>query len=218
MNKTFRHLTLTLGLCLAAVANLCSCDQEDDYIARQLRNADWQGYVGTYYVDRWGLNGSTYETVMQFSSAKDYYTSGRGRELDFDTRYPHSDYAYCTFKWFIVDGEITLIYDDDRWTPLYIIDYHISGSRFNGYIRDYSNRRIRFEFENVAYGDWGYYDRTGSYGGFSNQNYYNSRTAGADGDPVPFIDRTEEARRLSGEADAVSVASGAFARAMRQQP
>lgn len=198
---------------LVSMTAIISCEEEDDYIAQKLRDRDWQGYVGAYYSNRWGLSGSEYATVMRFTSKGSYYTSGRGEELDYDTRSPRYDYAYCTFKWFIVDGEITLIYDDDKWSPIYIIDYSLSDSRFRGYIRDYSSRRIQFDFESGSYGDWGYYKHSGSYGGFSHQQYFRSRTP----DQEPLLDRTEEARQNSGEPEAVSVASGAFARAMMAQ-
>lgn len=213
MKKTI----LLLSMMAAMMATLTSCEEEDDYIAQQLRDCDWQGYVGAYYSNRWGLSGSEYATVMRFTSKGEYYTSGRGEELDYDTRSPRYDYAYCTFKWFIVDGEITLIYDDDKWSPIYIIDYSLTSNRFRGYIRDYSSRRIQFDFESRSYGDWGYYSsRRGSYGGFSHQQYYHSREA-ADAVPTDFIDRSEEARQVSGEPEAVSIASGSFARSMRER-
>ena len=209
MKKTMLFLMM-----LVSMTAIISCEEEDDYIARQLRNRDWQGYVGAYYSNRWGLSGSEFATVMRFTSKGEYYTSGRGEELDFDTRSPRNDYAYCTFKWFIVDGEITLIYDDDKWSPIYIIDYSLSDSRFRGYIRDYSSRRIQFDFDSGNYGDWGYYtNRRGSYGGFSNQQYFRSRTP----DQEFFLDRTEEARQNSGEPTAASHASGSFARAIMSQ-
>ena len=213
MKKT----VLLLSMMAAMMATLTSCDNEDDYIAQQLRNHDWAGYVGAYYSNRWGLSGSEYATVMRFTSKGEYYTSGRGEELDYDTRSPRNDYAYCTFKWFIVDGEITLIYDDDKWSPIYIIDYSLTDTRFRGFIRDYSSRRIQFDFESSSYGDWGYYSsRRGSYGGFSHQQYYHSRET-TDAALTDFIDRTEEARQNSGEPAAVSIASGSFARSMRER-
>lgn len=168
MKKTFLFMVLAATVLTA----FTGCDKEDDYIAQQLRAGDWQGYVGAYYSDRWGLSGTEYATVMRFTSRGNYYTSGRGEELDYDTR-------------------------------------------FRGFIRDYSNRRIQFDFDNVSYGDWSYYsNRLGSYGGFSNQKYFRSRTA-PDAEPATdFIDRTDEARRNSGEPTAVSCASGSFARAI----
>ena len=203
---------------LAAITTLTSCEEDDDYIAQQLRNGDWQGYVGAYYSNRWNLSGSEYATVMHFSSRGEYYTSGRGEELNYNTRSPHRDYAYCTFKWFIVDGEITLIYDDSMWSPIYIVDYGLNSSHFWGYIYDGSNRRIQFDFENSYYDDWGYYGHTGSYGDFYDQNYYWSRTRGVEplaAEGVTRINRTEEVRKATGIEDAVSVASGSFAEAMK---
>ncbi|MBR2236202.1 MAG: hypothetical protein IJ892_14250 [Prevotella sp.] len=206
---------MMLATTLAAMTSLSSCEEEDDYIAQKLREGDWQGYIDTYYSSRWDLRGNTYATVMRFTSKGSYYTSGRGEEVDYDTRSPYNDYAYCTFKWFIVDGDITLIYDDDKWTPLYIVEYGLTESRFSGYIRDISNRRIRFDLENTTYNDWGRYGRIGGYGDFEHQNWYRSRTNMADtSEAVPFLDRTDIARQQSGEQDAVSVASGEFAKAM----
>jgi hypothetical protein len=206
---------MMLATMMAAMTSLSSCEEEDDYIAQKLREGDWQGYIDTYYSSRWDLRGNTYATVMRFTSKGSYYTSGRGEEVDYDTRSPYNDYAYCTFKWFIVDGDITLIYDDDKWTPLYIVEYGLTESRFSGYIRDISNRRIRFDLENTTYNDWGRYGRIGGYGDFEHQNWYRSRTNMADtSEAVPFLDRTDIARQQSGEQDAVSVASGEFAKAM----
>ena len=206
---------MMLATMMAAMTSLTSCEDEDDYIAQKLREGDWQGYIDTYYSSRWDLRGNTYATVMRFTSKGSYYTSGRGEEVDYDTRSPYNDYAYCTFKWFIVDGDITLIYDDDKWTPLYIVEYGLTESRFSGYIRDISNRRIRFDLENTTYNDWGRYGRIGGYGDFEHQNWYRSRTNMADtSEAVPFLDRTDIARQQSGEQDAVSVASGEFAKAM----
>ena len=219
MKKIYYFTMMMLGL--MAIGTLTGCEDEDDYIAQKLRDGSWEGYVGAYYSDRWGLSGTEYSTVMRFTSRSSYYTSGRGEELDYDTRSPYSDYAYCTFKWFIVDGEITLIYDDDRWSPIYIVDYSLGSSWFRGYIYDGSSRRIKFDFENSDYSDWGTYSgRSGSYGGFSSQNYFRSRAetkSVADGDNIPVIDRTDEVRRLSGEPTAVSILSGAFATAFHDR-
>ena len=230
MKKFFSYFMM-FATTMVAMTTLTSCEEEDDYIAQQLRDRDWYGYVGTYYSSRWGLSGNQYATVMRFMSRGSYYTSGRGEELDFDTRSRRNDYAYCTFKWFIVDGEITLIYDDDKWTPLYIIDYHLTTNRFWGYIRDYNNSSLQFDLSGDSTNDWDHaywddYNHTGGYGNFQNQNWYWSRTNGsmtsADDESewqavpseVPVLDRTEQARQQSGNPDAVSIASGVFAEAM----
>lgn len=217
MKKLYSRIML-LATMMAAMMTFTSCEDEDDYIAQQLRDRDWQGTVEAYYSDRWGLSGSTYATVMRFESRGTWYTSGRGYEVDYDTRYPTRDYAYCTFSWCIVEGDIILIYDDDVWSPLYILDYGLTDAHFYGYIRDSSKRRIRFDFDNRAYDGWGNYNRNGGYGDFENQRWFRSRTRTDDvSDDTPFLDRTEQAVKNSGEKDAVSIASGAFARAIENR-
>ncbi len=231
MMKKFGNYLVMLATALVAMTSLSSCEDEDDYIAQQLRDRDWQGYVGSYYSSRWGLTGNQFATVMRFWSRGSYYTSGKGEELDYDTRSRFNDYAYCTFRWFIVDGDITLIYDDDKWSPLYILDYRLNSNRFWGYILDYNNRHLQFDLTSDytdggwAYSDWDDYKgrQTGGYGDFSNQNWYRARTMQNDGEwravPVetPFVDRTAIARQQSGDPTAVSFASGSFAAAMSQQ-
>ena len=114
------NYTRILFVVMAAMAVFTSCTKnEDDYIASSLRSSDWQGKITEYYQNRWGVNGSEYSTVMGFESKDYHYTSGRGYELDYKTSSPKENYAFCTFKWFIVDGDITIIYDDDKWNPTY---------------------------------------------------------------------------------------------------
>ena len=217
MKKFYTYITMlvmTMGM-----FSLTSCDEEDDYIAQQLRGSDWEGVIGTYYNNRWsGLPNAQYETVWHFESRGEYYTSGRGAELNYNVNSPHVNYAYSTFKWFIVDGEITLIYDDDVWTPLYIVDYYLGSTYFRGYIENGSrSTHIRFELESTAYEDWGTYRNTGGYGDFRNQNWYRSRmTRSADvSEDVPFIDRTPLLQAEDG-FQPCSVMSGDFARAAQQ--
>lgn len=196
---------------------LTSCEEEDDYIAQQLRSSDWEGYIGTYYSNRWNISGNEYETVWHFESRGNYYTSGRGAELNYDTRSRYQDYAYCTFKWFIVDGDITIIYDDDKWSPLYIVDYSLNSNRFRGYIYDGTKRKIKFSLESAEFNEWDYYNE-GGFGEFSHQNYFDSRRASfTDAADVPIIDRTEQARLHSGIPDAVSIASGIFAEKIKSR-
>ena len=229
MKKIFTYimlLTLTMGA-------MTSCDSEDQYLADKLRNRDWQGYIGEYYQSYWGLTGNEYATVMRFRSTDPWATSGRGDELDYNTRSPRNDYFYATFKWFIVDGEITLLYDDDKWHPIYIIKYGLSTTNFYGYLWDGTNREIRFDLQAGTYSDWDYYRRNGGYyGSMSNRNYYYSREAIMTDDedammvndgsaqeeqPVLLIDRTDEVRQLTGISDAYSIASGAFAEALSKR-
>lgn len=217
--KKFLSRMMLLATMAAAMTILASCETEDDYIAQQLRSGDWQGYIGAYYSDRWGISGSTYATVMRFESRGEYYTSGRGYELNYNVNSPHYDYACSSFKWFIVDGEITLLYDDDVWTPIYIVDYSLGSTWFRGRIYTPSSQRIQFEFDNVAYDDWDYYrnGHYGSYGDFGNPRYFHSRTDVDHSGDVPFLDRSDIARENSGESDAFSVASGEFAKAIQER-
>ena len=170
------------------------------------------GYTITEYTD------NTYATVMRFESKGSYYTSGRGYELNYNVNSPHYDYACSSFKWFIVDGEITLLYDDDIWTPIYITRYSLGSSWFRGQLVT-PYKSIGFEFENVAYSDWDYYrnGHYGNYGDFGDPRYYHSRTAPSDIEEVPFLDRTDIAREKSGDPEAFSVASGEFAKAIRER-
>ena len=204
---------------LVSMTAIISCEEEDDYIAQKLRDRDWQGYVGAYYSNRWGLSGNEYATVMRFTSKGSYYTSGRGAELNYNINSPYTNYAYSTFIWCIVDGDIVLIYDDDIWQPLYITRYTLYTDRFRGYIEHGSrNERIEFDLRSTNYNDWGAYGSTGGYGDFRHQNWYRSRmtrSAEMPDDDVPFIDRTLLLQAEDGHQPC-SVLSGDFARATQQ--
>ena len=129
--KTVFNYTRIMFVAMAVMAVFTSCSKDDDgYIAAVLRNSDWQGKITEYYQNRWGISGSEYSTIMRFESEDAHYTSGRGYELDYKTSSPQENYAFCTFKWFIVDGDITLIYDDDKWNPIYIVDYQLRNDSF----------------------------------------------------------------------------------------
>lgn len=213
MKKFFTYMTVAL----VALTTFTSCEEEDDYIAQQLRDSDWEGYIDTYYSSRWSLSGNTYQTVMHFESRGAYYTSGRGCEVDYDTRSPYSNYAYCTFSWAIVEGNIILIYDDSMWNTVWISKYHLSSSNFYGYIDDGTGRNIRFDLASTVYNEWGNY-RTGGYGDFSHQNWLRAPKLSLEpeAEEAPLVlDRTEIARQTSGEPDAMSIASGEFAKAMQ---
>ena len=131
---------------------------------------------------------------MRFESKDAYYTSGRGYELDCNLSSPRENYAFCSFKWFIVDGDITIIYDDAKWDPVYIIDYELNSNNFYGYIYNGSNSKILFDLQSATFDDWDYYRRKG-YRDFTN---------------------TYMARELA-EPDGISVASGIFAEILKSK-
>jgi hypothetical protein len=196
MMKTMYTYTKLMIVALMAMTAFTSCssNDEDGYIASTLRNHDWEGTISEYYKSRWGFSGSEYSTVMRFESKDAYYTSGRGYELDCNLSSPRENYAFCSFKWFIVDGDITIIYDDAKWDPVYIIDYELNSNNFYGYIYNGSNSKILFDLQSATFDDWDYYRRKG-YRDFTN---------------------TYMARELA-EPDGISVASGIFAEILKSK-
>jgi hypothetical protein len=193
MMYTYTKLMIVALMAMTAFTS-CSSNDEDGYIASTLRNHDWEGTISEYYKSRWGFSGSEYSTVMRFESKDAYYTSGRGYELDCNLSSPRENYAFCSFKWFIVDGDITIIYDDAKWDPVYIIDYELNSNNFYGYMYDGSNSKILFDLQSDTFEDWDYYRRKG-YRDFTN---------------------TYMARELA-EPDGISVASGIFAEILKSK-
>ncbi len=194
METVFNYTKMMFVAMMTMVVFTGCTKDEDGYIASSLRSSDWQGKITEYYQNRWGINGSEYSTVMGFESKDYHYTSGRGYELDYKTSSPKENYAFCTFKWFIVDGEITIIYDDDKWNPTYIVDYQLSGNSFYGYIYNGSDRKIQFDLEKTKFTEWDYYKRKG----------YHDFTTGY------------HAAQLD-DKDAVSVANGIFAEILKSK-
>jgi hypothetical protein len=194
MKKMYSYTKLMVVALMAMMAFTSCSEGEDSYIASTLRNHDWQGYVSEYYQSRWGFTGAEYSTVMHFQSRDAYYTSGKGYELDYNTDNPKDNYAFCTFKWFIVDGDITIIYDDSKWEPVYIVDYELNSTRFYGSIYNGTDRKIRFSLESTTFEDWDYYNMRGNRD--FNVSYH--------------------ARELA-EEDGVSVATGIFAEKLKSK-
>lgn len=151
MKKIFYTLTM-----LVSMLTLTSCEQSDTYLADLLRANDWEGDLGAYYQDRWRLSGSSFHTVMHFTSNDARATSGRGIELDYD-KADSRNYASCEFSWSIVNSDIILIYDDNIWAPVYIHDYRLYSNRFTGRMDDGTRRDILFDFEAVNFQSWSDY-------------------------------------------------------------
>ena len=198
-------MTMVLMLSMATTT-FTSCEMDDQDEARILIAGDWQGTLGTYYYDRWGLSGNTYETVIHFCENGYGATSGRGYEVDYDTRSPFYDYAYCEFSWSIVNGVITLIYDDSMWYPVFINDYSLSGSYFSGYMNDGTNRDIRFRLQNVRFGYWETYQ---SYCDYYYDDYYYSRTRSTEADSTATA--TDSKPEIN-DGDGKSIMSGSFSK------
>ena len=180
MKATVYTYTKMMFVAMITMVTFTGCfKDEDGYIASKLRNSDWQGRITEYYQNRWGVSGSEYYTVMGFESNDSYYTSGRGYELDYKTTSPKENYAFCTFKWFIVDGDITIIYDDDKWNPTYIIDYQMKANNFYGYIYNGTGSRVYFDLEKTTFTDWDYYRKRGSQ--YLNSGYRAAKLNNKDG-------------------------------------
>ena len=141
------------------------CDDDLDDIFDDFENIDeanalygtWEGYLGTFYHDRWGIGGDDFITTIRFDKPLYGSTSGRGYEVDRYMDDPRGDYYYCEFSWMINRGEIVIIYDDDIYAPVYIYDYRLTGRRFSGYMDDGTNKEIKFDFRYVSHFDWGIY-------------------------------------------------------------
>jgi hypothetical protein len=158
MKKLFYLLMMPVFL-------LTSCDS-DTMIADYLTTGNWEGYMGTYYTNRWGdaFQDGEYHTVWRFNAAGyDNYgaaTYGTGYEVDYSTSY-RNEYAFSSFRWEVHNGNINITYDDPSWNPIRIDwrHYSISRSRFSGTMYDWENRIYDFDMENYASWDWDYYRR-----------------------------------------------------------
>ena len=163
MKKFYTYLTMVLtGMMLTTV--LTSCDDRDAEEARTL-DGTWTGYIDTYYQDRWGLTGNSYRTTMYFYQRDRY--GGTGYEVDYDTNSPYRDYYYCEFDWEGNYGEIRIRYADS-WNDVYIYDYRLTPSRFEGYMDDGTYRDIYFQL---------YYDNSFNWNRYRNYDYAPTRTA-----------------------------------------
>jgi hypothetical protein len=126
---------------------------EDRQEARTL-DGTWTGRINTYYYDRWGLTGDSYRTTMYFERETAY--SGWGYEVSYDDYSRYSDYYYCEFKWDIYKGSIRIRYADS-WNDVFINDYHLSDSYFDGYMDDGTSKDIVFRLNYDSRFDWSYW-------------------------------------------------------------
>lgn len=186
-------------LMMMPVFALTSCDT-DEMIADKLTGANWEGWLDTYYSNRWGeeFKDGEYRTVWRFDAAyyDDYGTAtyGTGYEVDYSTA-NRNEYAYSPFDWVVRNGDIYITYRNPDWNNVRIDyrDYTITHNHFRGTMYDWEDRIYDFDLENNASWDWGYY------------RYSYSRTRGAEADSSMPI--------CYGE-DGESIATGKFATAL----
>ena len=198
MKKIFNYILMMMPLMASVTLTSCETDEE---IANYLINGNWEGYLGTYYVNRWGeeVKDREYRTVWRFEGLgydnRGYVTSGIGYEVDYDT-YNRNEYAYSPFHWSVNNGDIYITYDDPTWSPVTIdwVDYSISWDYFRGTMYDWDNRAYDFDLTNRASWDWNNY----------RSNYYRTRAA-ENGDDDVYISE-----------NGASVATGRFAKALKR--
>ena len=152
MKKIYTCLMAVLTL-LTATTVLTSCEDRDAAEARTL-DGTWTGYIDTYYQDRWGLTGNSYRTTLYFYQRDRY--GGTGYEVDYNINSRYDDYYYCEFDWEVYQGEIRISYADS-WSPVYIYDYRLTQSSFEGYMDDGTYRDIYFQLYYDGSFDWGRY-------------------------------------------------------------
>ena len=200
MKKNLTSAIVMMMAMLTTMFTFTSCETDDEVIADYLTYGNWEGYLGTYYENRWGeyVQDGEFHTVWRFiPSAYDRYgyaTSGYGDEVDYSTR-RRNDYARCSFRWEVRNGNIYIEYDDPDWNPVKIDwrDYSISRSHFHGTMYDWDNRAYTFDLDNTRW-DWDYYDR------------YWARTRAADADTTDVY--------ISDNGKCV--ATGPFAKALKK--
>lgn len=135
--------------------SLTSC--EDEYIADTLEGT-WKGNM--YITSEW--NGRYYDaTATEITFLKDprTYSSGSGYWVDYYSGAPW-DYVANNINWEVYNGNIR-VYFVEEGTSFVIRDYHLTSSRFWGYINDGGND-VEFELYCVnrpnynSYSNWGY--------------------------------------------------------------
>ena len=165
MKKIYTCL-MTALTALVLTATLTACEDSDAQEARTL-DGSWTGYVETYFQDRFGVSGNSYRTTMYFKQTDRY--GGWGYEVDYNANSRYSDYYYCEFDWEVYNGEIRISYADS-WNDVYIYDYQLTQSTFEGYMDDGSYRDIYFQL---------YYD--GNFNWNPYRSYYAPTRATGDG-------------------------------------
>ncbi len=166
---------------------------EDEFIADSLEGT-WSGdmYVSSYYDGR-----DYYATYSEITFSIDpfRFTKGSGYWVDYYSGAPW-DYVANHISWRVDNGNIYIHFLDDN-SSVVISDYHLSGSRFSGYIAD-GDYDVHFNLRHVAspnmdsYSYWGYdewYDDW-YYG------YYSRQTRSADTDTTSVMPAEKPIRQF----------------------
>ena len=160
--------------------SLTSC--EDEYIADTLEGT-WKGNM--FISSEWdGRYYNATSTEITFLKDPRTYSSGSGYWVDYYSGAPWGEYVANHINWEVYNGNIR-VYFVEEGTTFVIRDYHLTSSRFWGYIND-SGNDVKFELYCVnrpnyntyrwGYDSWDY-------------DYYYSRTRGANGDSVKTVEK-----------------------------
>ncbi len=136
--KSLRTTFCMLALMLTAACTFTACDDDDD-VGFDIAGT-WYGDLQMYY----GSEQAIYSEINFKSSGGLFsYKNGTGYEKDY---YSHRTITH-DFDYEIQDGVIYLTFDD-RDLDCRISDYHVTNSRFTGYMSGYgSGQPIYFELE-----------------------------------------------------------------------
>ena len=186
---------------MTTLFTMTSCDT-DQQIANYLINGNWKGSLDTYYTNRWGdefLDGEFY-TVWRFDGgvydSYGYVTSGIGYEVDYNI-YDEREYAYSSFRWEVNNGNIYIHFREDD-TSVVIADYHLSDSRFSGYIADGDND-VYFNLVHTSSPNWDNYRHWG-YDDWCDDYYYSRQTRG-DGNDSAIATPAKPVRQFGKKAE-----------------
>ena len=144
---------------LTAIVALTFSACEDEMIADNLEGT-WSGdmFVSSFYD---GRDYYATHTEITFNIDPFRFTQGSGYWVDYYSNAPW-DYVANHISWRVDNGNIYVHFREDN-TSVVIADYHLSDSRFSGYICD-GDYDIHFNLAHISspnwddYGYWGYDD------------------------------------------------------------
>ena len=163
--------TMMLMATMALTFTAC----EDEFIADSLEGT-WSGdmYVSSYYDGRDYY--ATY-TEITFDIDPFRFTKGSGYWIDYYSDAPW-DYVANHISWRVDNGNI-YIYFREEGTSVVISDYHLSDSRFSGYIAD-GDYDIHFNLAHISSPNWSNCSYWG-YDEWYDDYYYYARATRSEG-------------------------------------
>ena len=129
MKKLLYHSALCLGLLCCGMLTLTSCD-EDIADAVDL-SGEWEGNMGMYYTDDYGITYDAHNTYIAFYPDYEYATHGYGEEIDYFLERSRCPIYYQNFyiEWRIRDQVLYLTYPGAPELDIALYDYRFIKSR-----------------------------------------------------------------------------------------